>query len=212
MTEPAFVHTVRTAYDTVAADYAALFHDALSANPFDRAMLGAFADVVDGPVADLGCGPGRITGPLAALGLNVFGVDLSPEMIAVARRTHPSLRFETGSLLGLDLPDAGLAGVVAWYSIIHTPPQLLPAVFAEFARVLAPAGHALLAFQVGNNQPHHISHAYGHDLSLDVYRLSPDHIAEQLADAGLAVHARLVRKPEGEEKTSQAYLLARKDL
>ena len=91
----------RAAYDTVAADSADLFRDELRANVFDRAMLGAFAEVVladgGGQVADLGCGPGRITGPLHDLGLDVFGIDLSPAMIAVAREALPHLTFEVGS-------------------------------------------------------------------------------------------------------------------
>lgn len=36
-----------------------------------------------GPVADVGCGPGRVTTYLDGLGLDVSGVDLSPEMVAV---------------------------------------------------------------------------------------------------------------------------------
>jgi hypothetical protein len=50
----------------------------------------------------------------------------------------------------LDLADGVLGGIVAWYSIIHTPPQRLPVTFAEFGRVLSPGGHLLLAFQAGD--------------------------------------------------------------
>ncbi|MFZ0120625.1 MAG: class I SAM-dependent methyltransferase [Pseudonocardiaceae bacterium] len=44
-----------------------------------------------GPVADLGCGPGRLTAHLHSLGLSLLGVDLSPSMVALARRTYPDL-------------------------------------------------------------------------------------------------------------------------
>lgn len=214
MIEPTFVRATRAAYDTVAADYAELLRDALASSTFDRAMLGAFAEYVlasgGGSVADLGCGPGRVTAHLASLGLSAFGVDLSPEMVAVARQAHPALRFEEGSLLTLDLPDGELAGIVAWYSIIHTPPEQLPAVFAEFQRTLAAGGYLQLAFQVGNDDLRHIEHAYGHDLSLNAYRLSPDNVINLLAEAGFGLHAQLVREPEGPEKTPQAFLLVRK--
>ena len=86
-------------------------------------MLADFADRVDGPVADVGCGTGRLTAYLDGLGIDVVGIDLSPGMIAVARRAYPALRFEVGSMTALDLPDGGVAGVLAWYSIIHTPPD-----------------------------------------------------------------------------------------
>lgn len=209
MTEPAHLTATRNSYDTVATDYARLLGDALAASPFDRAILGAFAELVDGPVADLGCGPGRITGHLASLGLDVHGIDLSPGMIEVARRRHPELRFEVGSILDLNLPDGGLAGIVAWYSIIHTPPELLPGMFAEFHRVLAPGGHVALAFQAGDEVVH-LREGYGHPVTLDAYRLSPSRVEEHLAAAGFAIAGRLLREAVDREPTPQAYVIARR--
>jgi SAM-dependent methyltransferase len=210
MTEPAYVTSTRASYDTVATSYADLARLLMDTIPFDRAMLGAFAELVDGPVADLGCGPGRITGYLAGLGVKAFGVDLSPGMVAIARREFPDLEFSVGSMNSLDLADASLSGVVAWYSIIHTPPELLPQVFAEFRRVLAPGGHLLLAFQVGD-EIRHYDEGYGHDLSLDIYRREPDQVAKFARDAGFTEVARLVRAANATvwEKSPQGYFLAR---
>ena len=200
---------VRASYDRVAEDYATLLAGLLVASPYDRAVLGAFAETVGdrGTVADVGCGPGRITGYLHELGLGVVGIDLSPGMLAVARRTYPHLAFGLGSLAALGVGDGTLAGVVAWYSIIHTPPAELPVVFAELHRVLTPGGRLVLAFQVGDECVH-IEHAYGHDVSVDAYRLPPDRIADLLTAAGLVVDAELVRAPADDEKRPQAYLLA----
>jgi SAM-dependent methyltransferase len=215
MSEPSHLSQIRTAYDVVAYDYAALLADALAASVFDRAVLGAFAELVladgGGPVCDLGCGPGRVTAHLASLGLSAFGVDLSPEMVAVARRTYPHLRFERGSISDLAIADGVLAGAAAWYSLIHTPPSLQPSVFAEFHRVLRPAGHLVLAFQVGDDERRHLGLAYGHDIDLDAWRLNPDRVAAQLARAGFERLATMVREPEGpNEKSHQAYLLVRR--
>ncbi|MEV4319367.1 class I SAM-dependent methyltransferase [Actinocrispum sp. NPDC049592] len=213
MAEPDYLTTTRDSYDSVAVDYEKLLRDELDAKPFDRAMLAAFADLVrvedSGPVADLGCGPGRVTAHLAGLGLTVFGVDLSSEMVAVARREHPGLRFEEGSMTSLALGDGVLGGIVAWYSIIHTPPESLPGIFAEFHRVLAPGGHLLVAFKAGDER-RHLAHAYGHDLSLEVYWLPPERVAELSSRAGLVEVARLVRDPDRTEGGPQAYLVARK--
>lgn len=215
MTEPSHLVATRAAYDTVATDYAELLDGALEAMPMDRAMLGVFAELVladgAGPVGDLGCGPGRITTYLDSLGLDAFGVDLSSAMVEVARRRYPHLRFDVGSLTDLDLDDGSLGGVVAWYSIIHTPPERRPLVLAELHRVLAPGGHLLLAFQAGDDEPVHREEAYGHAVSLVSYRLSPERVVDVLEELGFVLHTRVIREPEGEyEKTPQAYLLLRK--
>jgi SAM-dependent methyltransferase len=212
VTEPAYVTETRTAYNTVADSYAETLQNLLDDSPWERAMLGTFAELVGeaGPVGDLGCGPGRLTGHLASLGLDVFGVDLSPGMVDAARRAHPRLRFEVGSLTALELRDGCLAGALAWYSLIHTPPELLPSVVTELARVLAPGGRLMTAFQVGD-ETRRITHGYGHEVAVNAYRLQPDFVAEMCTAAGLAVEATLIREPQPpHETTPQASLLARK--
>lgn len=203
----------RTAYDTVARSYARLLDGLLETSTWDRMVLAAFAEHVDraggGLVADLGCGTGRITAHLDQLGLDVLGIDLSPGMVAEARRRHPDMRFEVGSIAALDLPDAHLAGALAWYSLIHTPPAELPRLVHELARVLRPGGWFVTAFQVGDELVAH-EHAYGHDVRLDSYRLDVEHVAGLLEATGIEVTARLVRGAEGVEKTPQAYLVGRR--
>ncbi|MFF4910840.1 class I SAM-dependent methyltransferase [Streptomyces sp. NPDC001260] len=208
-----FVTSTRVFYDAIAEDYAAMFEGYLVSTPLDRAILGAYAELVggEGTVADLGCGPGRVTAHLASLGLRVFGLDLSESMLAIARRENPGLRFEQGSMLDLDIPDASLAGVVSWYSTIHTPADRLPDVFAEFHRVLAPGGHLLVGFQVGDRPRRH-DRPFGHDVALDFLRRRPDDMGELLKRAGFALRSRTVREAEEAlgESTAQAFLLARK--
>jgi SAM-dependent methyltransferase len=211
VTEPPFLRTTREAYDTIAAAYAEHFRGELDRRPQDRALLGAFAELVraDGPVLDVGCGPGEALAHLRTRGVKVFGVDLSPGMVDVARWANPGVRIDVGSMTALDRPDGALGGLVAWYSIIHIPPEELPAVFAEFHRVLVPRGHLLLAFQVGD-EPLHFDEAFGHPVDLDFRRLRPDRVADLLADAGFEVLARTVREPVGAETAEQAFVVARR--
>ena len=218
--EPEYLTATRAAYDTVAADYATRLADALDTNPFDRAVLALYADLVRSAVpggrtrvVEIGCGPGRITAHLAGLGLDMLGIDLSPAMIEQARRRYPDLEFRVGDMTAPDLLPGGAAGLVAWYSLIHVPPAEHPAVLAGFRRALAPGGHLLLAFHAGDER-HHITDAYGHSgLAYDAYRLSPERLEQQAVQAGFRPVARLIREPIstpiGSEKTPQAYLLLR---
>ena len=213
VSEPADVTQTRTAYDLVAADYADLLRDDLADSPYDRAMLGVFAEQVaragGGLVADLGCGPGRIAGYLAGLGMDVAGIDLSPGMVDVARREHPGLRFEVASMAALPFADGELAGALAWYSIIHTPEERQGELFAEFARVVRPGGLLLLAFQVGDDAVH-LTHAYGHDIDLHTRRQKLERVREHLIGAGFSATAELLRQPVAPEKSPQGYVLARR--
>ncbi|MGN9807777.1 class I SAM-dependent DNA methyltransferase [Micromonospora sp. BQ11] len=213
MTDVDFLRDTRAAYDAVAEPYAERFREELADNVWDGAVLDAYARIVRGPVLDVGCGPGRVTAYLHRRGLDVSGVDLSPGMVAAARRAYPDLRFTGGSMTALDVPDASLGGVVAWYSVIHVPDDVLPAVLAEFHRVLAPGGHLALAFQVGD-EPLRPAAMLGAPVALTFHRRRPDAVADLLARAGLPVRVRLVREPEVHpthtEHTPQAYILARK--
>ncbi|MGW6443343.1 class I SAM-dependent DNA methyltransferase [Lentzea sp. NPDC055074] len=196
-----------TPYDSVAPLYAELFSDMLDTRPFERAMLSAFAELTNGPVADLGCGPGHLTAHLRSLGLDVFGLDLSPAMIALARDAHPDLRFEQGSMAALDLGNGVLGGILAFYSVIHMPPHELPAVFAEFFRVLKPGGHLMLGFYAGDEPE---PQEFDHKVAL-AYRWSPAGLVELLGKAGFAEVGRLVREPVEGERFLQGQLIARKD-
>ncbi|MGY4098212.1 class I SAM-dependent methyltransferase [Nocardia sp. R16R-3T] len=207
---PADVAHTRAAYDDIAIQYTEFVKDHLARQPFDRAMLGTFAELVraDGRVADLGCGEGRITAYLAKLGLDIFGIDLSPRLLELARAQYPTLEFEEGSLEYLDTGDAALAGILVWYSIIHLPPQRMPAVLAEFHRALEPGGHALLAFfQASAAQG---IEPFDHKV-ITAYRWSPDRLTTLAEQAGFTAIARLVREPDPGERGRQAYLLLVKD-
>jgi SAM-dependent methyltransferase len=217
MAETADLAAIRASYDAVAADYVRLVPKPDAIDPASRSMLGAFAELVQAaglaPVADLGCGPGRVTAYLAGLGLPAFGVDLSPKMIAMARQAHPELRFAVGSMTALGLGDGTLGGILAWYSTYHTPPGQLPALFAEFDRTLAPGGHLLLGTYTGDDEHLSPALAFGkHRVFYHSYLLPPGRLATLLAGAGLTVTAQLESLPSPAARTRrpQACLLARK--
>lgn len=101
-------------------------------------------------VLDVGCGVGRWSRRLAARGANVTGIDLSPTMIAHARRRAKAdgvaarCRFETQNLSELD---AGaqfdlVLGVTVLQHILD--PQALHAAVRRMTDHLAPGGRMVL--------------------------------------------------------------------
>ena len=188
-----WLEDTRTSYDTVADNYADVTRHLLDETPEERAVLAMFADMVraqgGGTVADVGCGPGRVTAHLRQLGVDAFGIDLSPGMIEVARREHPGLRFDVGSMTDLALAGASMAGLVAWYSLIHVPDDEIGRVFAHFQRVLRPGGPLLLGFHVGD-ESRLITQGYGgHPMKVVVHRRRHDQLIAWLGDAGFTVEA-----------------------
>ena len=212
--DPLDLRTVRQAYDTVAEDYAARLPDQRAEAALDLAMIDSFAEAVTAgggaPVLDAGCGTGRMSRYLADRGCLVEGVDLAPGMVAMARRDHPDLVFGVGSLLELPFPDDRFAGVMLWYSIIHTPPAGQARLFAEVRRVLRPGGHVLVGFQSGEGT-RDVSASYrrfGHEVRLERYLYTPGQVAARLEAVGLREVCRLVRRPRESERDDQAVLLA----
>ncbi|QYG91926.1 class I SAM-dependent methyltransferase [Iamia sp. SCSIO 61187] len=138
---------LRESYDAVADAYEATFGDELAAKPADRARLAAFAAAVGDPVVDLGCGPGQVGAAVRDGGRSVLGLDFSP---AMARLAAARLGAATaGDLRALPVRSASVAGVVAFYALIHLRREELATGVAEIARVLRPGGRALLTAHEG---------------------------------------------------------------
>ncbi|MEW1638514.1 class I SAM-dependent methyltransferase [Streptomyces sp. NPDC093801] len=202
---------IRTAYDGVVELYASMFADRrLEAQPFTRNMIATFAELVRATgnrrVADVGCGPGHLTAMLHDLGVDAFGLDLSPGMVAHARRAHPALRFDEARMEALPVADGALGGVLAHYSTIHTPPEELPALLAELARVLASGGLLLVSF-FATDGPDPVR--FDHKVT-PAHSWPADRIAELLAGAGLIPFARLLHDPASERGFLDAHVLARR--
>jgi SAM-dependent methyltransferase len=204
---------VRACYDAVAAEYATKFADELAHKPMDRELLARFASEVAGrgPVYDLGCGPGQTTAFLHALCVAVCGVDISAELLREARRLHPGVRFEPGDMLALPAADDSLAGVLAFYAIVHFSPGDLRRAVAEMHRVLKPGGRRLLSFHIGSGVKH-VAEFLGRPVSLDFVLFDPQAVAAELGRAGFG-SAEVVERdpyPEAEYPSRRACLFAQK--
>ena len=192
----------RSSYDADAEGYADQVRGLLGGSPALRASLALFAELVGdaggGPVADVGCGPGYVTRHLHDLGVDAFGIDLSPEMVAVARRDHPDLRFEVGTMTDLDLPEGSVGGVLAFWSVIHVPDDLMPQAFAEFRRVVRAGGPVLVGFHVGDGTRTTTEGYSGRAIHVESHRRRPPQVSDWLRTAGFRIEAELVLRPDDE--------------
>ena len=63
-------------------------------------------------VLDLGCGSGTFTGLLADRGYRASGLDISPRLIALARRKFPAIDFDEGDAENLPIDASQYDGVL----------------------------------------------------------------------------------------------------
>jgi ubiquinone/menaquinone biosynthesis C-methylase UbiE len=205
---------VSASYDRVADEYARRIHTELEHKPFDRELLDGFAARVKGhgPVADVGCGPGMVAAYLATQGVtSVFGVDISPKMIGQAEDLYPGLEFRVGDFSKLDTPDNSLAGITAFYSLIHQPRSEVQSVLREFHRVLAPGGLLLVAYHVGS-EVRHASEWWGTAVDIDFVFFETGEMLTYVWNAGFDSELDVEREPypDIELQTRRGYILARK--
>jgi ubiquinone/menaquinone biosynthesis C-methylase UbiE len=205
----------RQAYDAVAQHYARLISDMTLETPLDRAILAAFCDMIDAPsdqlVAEVGCGSGRVTKHLHDAGLHMVGLDLSPNMVAIARAMYEDLPFIAAHAAALPLAAGVLGGVVSWYSLINLPTSELAEVFTEFARVTKLGAPLVVAFQCGDGQRVERTTSYEQPVSLVYYRHRIGDVLQALEAAGFALYASVRRSAALEfESTPQAILIAQR--
>jgi len=145
----------RHAYDLAAQRYHDLFHDEMNEKAYDRTLLDAFAGRLPpgALLCDAGCGPSAHIGRyLADKGLSVIGVDISDRCVEMARAFNPGMRVVREDMQGLSFGAGTFDGLVAYYSIIHTPKTAVGRLFREFHRVLKPGGCLLLAVKAGSSE------------------------------------------------------------
>lgn len=210
MTNSEWNRDLAVSYDGAAGRYAEKFFHELERKPFDRALLDRFANSVRdrGPVCDVGCGPGHIARYLDGCGVDVFGIDISPRMIEVAARLNPNISFRQADMLALGLPDRTLAGVIAFYSLIHISRDSVADALEDWHRVLNPQGILLLSFHAGEGELH-ADEFLGIPVSIDATLFQPDEITEYVRQAGFTVDAVVTREPyDFEFQSTRTYISA----
>lgn len=134
-------------YRARAQDYAAMTDD-LSGDKHLAAFIAAMPP--GARVLDLGCGPGRAAGQMAAAGLAVDALDAVPEMVAMAA-AQPGVTAWQASFDQIDA-NALYDGIWANFSLLHAPRDALPLHLAAIRRALKPGGLLHIGMKTGEGE------------------------------------------------------------
>lgn len=124
-----------------APHYERLWVQKVSLGPTRAALRAALGGLPAGRLLDMGCGTGQLARELP--GWDCTGVDLSPSMIAEARRRNPSARFECSDVMAFTAQPASFDAVVCAHAFPYLPDP--SAAMARLSDWVRPGGRLLLA-------------------------------------------------------------------
>jgi SAM-dependent methyltransferase len=154
-------------------------YDETSAKMFDPEVLGPAVELLaelagDGPVLEFGIGTGRVALPLARRGLQVAGIDLSPDMVAKLREKEggEAIEVAVGDISTTRVDGEFALVYVVWNTINNlTTQEAQAACFANAAAHLRPGGRFVVEVGMRNRAP------------LEVFDLSDTHVGIDEYDA-----------------------------
>jgi ubiquinone/menaquinone biosynthesis C-methylase UbiE len=205
------INIIERMYDTVAKEYAETFSGEHEKKPKDQEILHRFSQEVGDrrPVWDFGCGPGQTTKYLKDLGIEIYGLDLSEKIIEQARTIHPEINFQKGNILELGFENDSIAGVVAFYAIVHFTKEQVGIAFLEAFRVLQPGGIFLFTYHIGE-ETIHLDEFLGKKVDIEFMFFTNDFIFSCLKDSGFEKIEIIEREPYPgvEYESRRAYVFA----
>ena len=202
-------------YDSVAKEYAEAFTNEHEKKPKDREILQRFSHEIGDrrPVWDLGCGPGQTAKYLKDLGIEISGLDLSKKTVERARAIHPEIHFREGNILDLEFENDSIAGVVAFYAIVHFTEEQVEMAFRETFRVMQSGGLFLFTYHIGE-ETIHLDEYLGKTIDIDFMFFTTDFISSCIKKIGFEKIEIIEREPypEVEYESRRAYVFAKKPM
>ena len=205
------INRVRSNYDALAEAYAREIAGELHHRPLERDLLQRFAKACDGLICDLGCGPGHVARYASSFNPGVFGLDLSAGMLRQAHAKNPEIVFLAANMLELSLASGKLAGIIAFYSIIHFDEKQVLQAFQEMCRTLRPGGHLLLGFHIGQEVVH-TDELWGIPVDFDATFFDLNQLGGKLKSLRFKICEMVQRNPlpEVEYQSKRGYIWAQR--
>ena len=207
------IKIIERTYDTVAKEYAVAFFSEHEKKPKDQEILHRFSQEIGNrrPVWDFGCGPGQTTKYLNDLGIEISGLDISEKSLEQARIIYPKIHFKKGNILELEFDDDSIAGVVAFYAIVHFTKEQVASAFQEILRVLQPGGLFLFTYHIGE-ETIHLDEYLGKKIDIEFMYFTTNFVLSCLNEIGFSKIEIIEREPypEVEYESQRAYVFTKK--
>lgn len=140
--------TIQT-YDQIAADYVQATNNL---QPQEEFTLFSQMLLTGNAVLDAGCGGGRDCRALAERGFQVIGIDLSAEMLKIARNLAPGCEFRQTDLRKIPLADNSIDGIWCCASLLHLKRREVRRALLEFRRVLKKGAVCCILIKKGTGE------------------------------------------------------------
>ena len=102
-------------------------------------------------ILDAGCGSGRDMLWLSERGFYCTGLELSPDLAALARQ-HTDLPVTEADFVSFDFSQLNMDGVLLIGALVHLPHDHFPLVLSNILKALKPGGHALITMKQGQGR------------------------------------------------------------
>lgn len=139
-----------------------------------------------GRILDIACGPGMLTKHLLEKGFQAEGIDLSAEMIAIARQKVHQASFKVMDMRHLDFPDGYFDGLLITYGLAYIPSSELHATLVGIRRILHASGSIFMINQEGKGD-HSEAEPMKPNETLYVNFFTPQSLADALGSARFSV-------------------------
>lgn len=192
---------VVSTYNEIASQYEAEF-----STPTD--FFDDFLDLLPSEthLLDLGCGPGVEIAHSIKRGFMVEGVDLSEEMISLAKKKNPEVHISHANIINFVAAKKKKA-CIASYSLIHLPKKVLPQAIENISRNLKKDGFLYVAVHEGRSEELVLDEPFNPKLKIFLNIFSKQELIDLLEKGGFKIIETKIRPPQSEEEFSYNKLI-----
>ena len=194
-------------YDKIADSYAGAF-----SNPSE--YIDEFLSLIpkNGKILDVGCGTGVDAGYMQSKGFEVIGIDLSKEMLKLAKERFPQIDFKLADIRKLEFTSNSFNGILASCSLIHIPKDDVRQTLKKFHEILKNNGIIYIALQGGKSEEIFIDEPFKPNEKLFLNVFSLEEIRNLLIWTGFSIDKIHQREPKSEKelKFTKLFIIAKK--